>query len=249
LLNFLPAARLLKYEAICGKDSHSVEKLYMYNHELSMAIFSDIAFLEVIMRSSMAAQLRSQLGVDWYQSKEHFDDRSMENIEKAIAKSGITKGNFEPLVAHGKVVSSFTFGFWVGLLGRGGYQNDNVEKDIYPNGRRMFYDEILWKPALANAFPFAPAGHRRSIERHARSVNLMRNRIAHHEPIIFGIPQDGAYGRNGSINRKSVKDSWSDLSALSKYIQVDFAEWLKSNSKVDLLIGNRPVSHEALLID
>ncbi|XVQ83855.1 hypothetical protein ACQP2K_34245 [Microbispora siamensis] len=66
------------------------------------------------------------------------------------------------------MVAELSFGFWVGLLGRGGHNR---------------YEMRLWWPALRYAFP-GYNGPRRALHQDLDHLRTLRNRIAHHEPVF-----------------------------------------------------------------
>lgn len=78
------------------------------------------------------------------------------------AKEGLRK-KAKP-VTPGRMVAELTFGFWVGLTG--------------PK-----YSVDLWEQHLYKAFPNGKLG-RKQLNRRLESIRLLRNRVAHHEPIL-----------------------------------------------------------------
>lgn len=95
-----------------------------------------------------------------------------------------------------------SLGFWVRLLGRGGYIN---------GGRKADYDRTLWRPALYKAFPGRP---RRMVHQRLNHLRHLRNRIAHHEPIL---------------NRDLKRDYESLLEAVD-WISTDVRKWIEAYS-------------------
>jgi hypothetical protein len=77
------------------------------------------------------------------------------------AKDRVTETKHQ--VSEGRVVAELNFGFWCRLLGRR-------------------YDETLWRHALYGAFPHSDR-RRGAIVAAVEPTRLLRNRIAHHEPI------------------------------------------------------------------
>jgi len=67
-------------------------------------------------------------------------------------------------VLPGKVVAELSFGFWRFLLARR-------------------YTASLW-PALRPGFPYLPSADRRELEAPVTRLHQLRNRVAHHEPLI-----------------------------------------------------------------
>ena len=98
-----------------------------------------------------------------------------------------------------------SFGFWTGLLGRGNA-----------------YEHRLWIPALRHAFPNY-RGSRTHLHGVAESLRLLRNRIAHHEPVF---------------DRHLAADHASILK-LAGYLDDDVRGWIDSQSRVSEVLSRR----------
>lgn len=85
-------------------------------------------------------------------------------------------------VSVGDVVAAQTYWFWVFML------------------TRRFQNRV-WNQGFALAFPHAPSGvDREVVFSRVDAIRVLRNRIAHHEPLLkFDLP--GAYQRALSIVR------------------------------------------------
>ena len=107
-----------------------------------------------------------------------------------------------------RVVAELSFGFWVSLLGRG------------PSGR---YETTLWRPAVHRAFP-----HIRSLRKHVHapldSLRVLRNRIAHHEPIFT----------------RHLAADYARILTVIGWICPDTAAWIDHHSTVHALLTTRP---------
>jgi hypothetical protein len=125
-----------------------------------------ISYVEIALRNAIACELVQMAtdagaGREWWEHREWFDERSLEDIDKSI-------GRLERLgrdVSHGRLVAELNLGFWRYLLDK-------------RNDRR------LWRRGLYRAFP-AFTGSRADVYKVVMDLNNLRNRIAHHEP-IFG---------------------------------------------------------------
>lgn len=67
-----------------------------------------------------------------------------------------------------------------------------------------------------------------------KSVNDLRNRVAHHEPIVNGFPSNGQHAR------MSAREGHEQCMLLARMIDRDLAKWLVSNSTVPALLVARP---------
>ena len=74
-----------------------------------------------------------------------------------------------------RIVATLSFGFWVSLLGPGGRTED---------GRKANYEMTLWRPALRGAFVHRVKLTRRQAHHPLNALRVLRNRVAHHEPIF-----------------------------------------------------------------
>ena len=97
-------------------------------------------------------------------------------------------------VFRDKVAATLMFGFWVKTLGRGTF----YQVEDGPRQRRT-YDTLLWKSALRKVFPNVGEVDRARVEAAARNVQALRNRIAHHEHIVWGIPPGSSLKCNGWV--------------------------------------------------
>ncbi|GGU61152.1 hypothetical protein [Streptomyces lavendofoliae] len=84
-------------------------------------------------------------------------------------------------IPAGKIVAESTFGCWVNLLDKGGTRGDG------PYRKNVDYDSTLWRQALRKALPNS-GGKRTTVFTTASHVPSLRNRAAHHEPLIDGVP-------------------------------------------------------------
>jgi hypothetical protein len=159
--------RLAPYRAATAGDLMRAVSLYEKNTELSAAFWIVLCDLEVLVRNAMHEELTHwSIGrygrPDWYLDHgEVFNEQTMSDIDAArhhVAANGRPE-------TPGRVVAELPLGFWRFLL----------------SGR---YERSLWLPCLRDAFPGIDGrGMRRDVHEAMRELHLLRNRIAHHEPI------------------------------------------------------------------
>jgi hypothetical protein len=151
--------RLKRYLAAAGQDLTRALELYEYNIALSEMMYGLLHGLEVGVRNALHHTL-----TDAYQTQEWYDHAplSVYHQDKFIRKAKQEAG---PNASPGKVIAELTFGFWTDLTAHN-------------------YHWTLWVPNnLARAFPNA-AVPRKHIHRRLETIRWLRNRIAHHEPIL-----------------------------------------------------------------
>jgi hypothetical protein len=180
LKQLLSEERLGPYLDLAGNDLREAIRLYERNTSLSEALYGLLQGLEVPLRNSMHHVLSAGLAKeDWYDSVSW---RVAQQEQVANAKDSLQK-KAKP-IAPGRMVAELTFGFWVGLTG--------------PK-----YSVDLWERHLYKAFPNAKLG-RKQLNKRLESIRLLRNRVAHHEPILSrDLPKD--------VDRILETISWIDL--------------------------------------
>lgn len=159
----LSLERFSKYLAWAEGDRTRAIALYTLNAELSEALYTPLQMLEVTLRNRIHTVMGEAFRPDWYDLAEHqLNPRQVEMISKA--KQDLTDERKDH--APARVVAALTFGYWTSMLG-GAYEN-------------------LWQERL-NAIARRENGkglRRKEFARPLTPIRALRNRIAHHEPII-----------------------------------------------------------------
>jgi len=238
----IPAARIARYDAACAGTSVDAMELYRWANSVALAVFDDLSTLEVAMRSAMARELASAYGVTWYRRQDLLDDGTLTLIDEAWRVGRLGSLTSAPDVVHGKLVATLMFGFWVKILGRGGFQGRG------PARQRRIYDTLLWKPALRNAFPQVAPLDRSLVEASARRVQTLRNRIAHHEHIVWGVPLPGEKEADGSIVRLPVATAHETVMDLAGYVDPGLESWMRQYSQVNLRLAACPLGDRSGLL-
>jgi len=240
----ISAARFQSFRDAANMDESIARDLYVWNRDLSVAILADIAILEVALRNSMHDAATSAWGMHWYaRSDIELDDRTARQLSRSwgyLRKSVRNRPNDDDV--PGRLVAQCTLGFWTNLLDSGSFRGE------HPRRQETDYDR-LWHGAFKYAFPGGrpeakkmrratasdlPNFTREWAHSVCKVVNELRNRVAHHEPLINGFPL------NGQQSRMSAKDGHAHCMLLARMLDRDLAAWLHSNSTVDKLLGSRP---------
>ena len=137
--------------------------------------------------------------------------------------------------SQGRLVAQCMFGFWRGLLDKG----DHV--GLEPRRVRCDY-ETLWRGVLDRAFPGGRGQARRDGCRWNRGyaltivsrVNDLRNRLAHHAPLVNGFPL------SGQSQRRSPEDAVEDIMRLAAMLDRDLHGFLQQSSAVPGRLTSRP---------
>lgn len=234
--------RFATYLRAAGGDRALARALYIWDRDVSIAMLADIAILEVAMRNAMHKALSAIWGGAWYENVDlELDDRSIGQLRRAWADlpNPVKRNRADPQLP-GRLVARCMFGFWANLLDAGDYVGAE------PRRRKVDY-EALWRSALNEAFIGGAAEARSEGARYTRpwaheavrTVNALRNRVAHHEPLINGFPLPGQ-GR-----RLSAADGHDACRKLARMIDRNLADWLDRSSQVPVLLHSRPAQRLA----
>lgn len=232
------ADRYASYLRAASGSTSLARELYVWDRDLSVAVLADLAIVEVGLRNAMHEAMSAEWGPRWYEDPVVIlDDRSRGQLSKAwnYLPSGVRNKPHRPDVP-GRLVAQCMFGFWVNLLDAG----DHVGKP--PRRVRADYED-LWRRAVSKAFPGGRPEARKEIGARfsrawthgiAKNVNVLRNRVAHHEPLHNGFPLPGQQAR------MSAGDAHQTYLKLTRMVDRNLAAWIASNSKVPGLIAARP---------
>jgi hypothetical protein len=223
--------RMSTYLDEAGQDPDWARNLYLWDRDLSVAFLADLAILEVALRNAMHERLSDRWTEKWYESDEvALDERSASALATAWSR---VAGDKTP----GRIVAQCMFGFWRGLLDKGGHVGRS------PRKRRCRYD-VLWRGVLDKAFPGGRAEAQKDGVRWQRTyalavvtrINELRNRVAHHEPLIKGFPLAGQQ------QRRSALEAHNDCLKLAAMLDRDLHSLLVATSRVPALLTGRPTS-------
>jgi hypothetical protein len=233
VLRCLGTDRAARFLDLCNGDADRAWGLHSFNADLSLAMFKDVGLVEIALRNSMDQALSDVFGERWFARAELFDDATQRNISTAWARNGLSRCATKN--QPGKLVASLTFGFWANLLSRGSYSRGEAPFD----GKRS-YDELLWRPSLHNAFP-GSGGSRSEVLSVVTDVRHVRNRIAHHKPVLWGISLPGQLDKStGRVRRLDVSEAHEATLVLASYLDAQLADWLRAESRVPGLLGEHP---------
>lgn len=166
--HFSPA-RLGRYRTAQSGDIEKAASDYTHNLLLAEAMMPMLNVLEISLRNSINARLSAFYGrADWWGEWVGNPDFSRLNKQINNAKDGL-KGRREQQTPD-KVLAELTFGFWSSLF----------------NSR---HQHVLWQ-CLRLAFAHCPKviRKRQNISAALNQVRKLRNRVFHHEPLLWLTP-------------------------------------------------------------
>ncbi len=206
----LSPERITTYVQATGGDRELALRLYTWNTAISAAFYGPLQGLEVALRNAMHRQLTAKYGADWYDNPAcGFDGGTLNRIDQT--KSSLTRGGYAVDPPH--VVAELPFGFWVTLLGRGGWA-------ALPETGKKSYDMTLWRPALHKSFPHSRR-NRADTHRPLDYLRTFRNRIAHHEPIF----------------NRHLQQDYRSILEVAGWICPKTRDWIAHHSRVEELLA------------
>jgi hypothetical protein len=159
----LSLERFGRYLAWAGGDRTQALDLYALNIRLSEALYTPLQMLEVALRNRIHAVLSASVQPRWFE-RPGLLAVPHQNEQVAEALADLTRERKDP--TPGRVVAALTFSFWTTMLGAP-YEN-LWQTDLHRIGRRHDGKGLRRKDLSS---PLTP-------------IRLLRNRIAHHEPIL-----------------------------------------------------------------
>lgn len=154
----IPHARLKGYLSKAGGNKNLANELYSWDLDISSALWRHFNVLEIGLRSALSLQLVNMSpSVNWWLN----ENLLLQSEKSKIAALGDKNGT--PF-SQDEIITRLTLGFWASLLSKK-------------------YHQRLWQAGLEDAFPNFQ-GKRRDFHMKLERLRKLRNRIAHHEPII-----------------------------------------------------------------
>ncbi|WP_447991863.1 hypothetical protein [Aeromonas taiwanensis] len=207
----LSHARIATYEAAAGRqdlDDPAALLLYGWNAEVSGALLSPLHVCEVVIRNAVTEALEKLYGARWPWSQTFV--QSLPNTSKGYSPRQDLLSARRNAQTAGQVIPELKFVFW----------------------QKMFtsrYDVRIWVPHLFQVMPNLDttqpvAASRQSVYQDLERVRLLRNRIAHHEPIFA----------------RQLNDDYQTIHRLITYRCTTTAAWLNAIQKATATITNRP---------
>jgi len=168
----LSTPRFATYLTACNNDVVTALRLYGWNARTASAFLFPLHLFEICVRNAVANAISATYNSDW---------PWVENFERSLPKphrphfsphqeiQKVRKRHESPR-RTGKVIADLKFAFWVSMF-------------------TASHEARIWKPHIKVEFPNAPATMsardlRARIHKVSETVRILRNRIAHHEPIF-----------------------------------------------------------------
>ena len=170
----MSSKRMNRYLKACGGNSRKAMTLYRYNLRLSQDMFTIISCYEVALRNAIDRIMVQTFGADWLRDSiltgGIFSNPKFGDTAKIIRKAylGLLRRD---AYTHSKLLAEMEFGVWKHLFSTPHYTaTGRVLLGVFPK-----------KPKSSASFQYNNSFLYNELD----SVNRLRNRIAHHEPICF----------------------------------------------------------------
>jgi hypothetical protein len=205
-------ARLSRYLKATGGNVDEALQLYEKNVLLSEALFGFLHGLEVSVRNSLHVVFSKDLGIeDWYHNGQllPWPLPTAQSLKLTSAMQNmISDARFKAggAATVGKVIAELPFGFWTLLIGNR-------------------FDDI-WRQSLYKAFPHART-RRQIIHWRLDGIRFLRNRIAHHEPILSS--RNLVY--TGHLNQPTI--TLPELLECVSWVSPATADWLRTSTRYE----------------
>jgi len=202
----LSTPRLATYVRASGGDLEAGVELYEWNASLAGVLWEVLGHVEVVLRNALHQALSARhqrLGRmgEWYDDPAgELEQHARDDVAKAIRRLHRAGAPVLP----GKVVAELSFGFWRFLLARR-------------------YTASLW-PALRPAFPNLSSADRRVLEEPVARLHQLRNRVAHHEPMIA----------------EPLPARYVDMLLVVGAVDPGLRAWVAANNRLLEVLGRRP---------
>lgn len=170
-------------------DQQLAERLYTYNVQLSAALYGPLHMQEISLRNMADRALENRYGSAW-----HLDPTV---LAAGYQRDSVTKA-VQSLQRVGKigtrpqVVAELNFGFWSSLFGR---QSHHLWQTLRP----IFQARGIQRGVIAQ---------------NLRELRILRNRIAHYEPIV-ALP---------------LAQRYADITTLTGWLSPSAAGWIAQYS-------------------
>lgn len=137
---------------------------YLWNIEVVSTLQPTIHLVEVSFRNRLNNSLARQYGEFWFDDSSLLDGNALDRVDEARRKLSDGAKDHD----SGRIVAELGFGFWTSLYGRN-------------------YETRIVRKTIIDVFPNLPQrkGMRQEVNQRLREARSIRNRISHHEHVIF----------------------------------------------------------------
>ena len=171
-------------------------QLYTWNIALGSAFYGPLQALEVTLRNAIHNQMASRHGDLWFNNPALLKQKQRNSVTRAARELREQKKQS----TAGRMVAQLSFGFWPALFAKR-------------------YDALLWRTDLHQIF--SPQPNRQELYNQLNRLRTLRNRIAHHEPIL----------------QRDLRTDYEKLLWILEMLSPEAALWVTHHSRVIEVLG------------
>lgn len=194
LVSITSLPRIGKYYQFLNQDKRKTVQAYFLNVDLSAELFKLFSLFEIAFRNNIDHQISTVLpfSVNWPQ------EIAQGKLNKSAGFLSTRKVISEAIKlskdqSHNQIICQLTFGFWCSLF----------------SGLNFV---VLGSRLIKSYYPTKKTDPK-NLRKKLHQIRVVRNRIAHHEPIIFN--------KRNQISPKYIKTTLNNLLWLMNFIDID----------------------------
>ena len=190
LIRTISEERFATYRRLADGNSARALQLYTRNIALGAAFHGPLQTLEVTLRNAVHEAMTAGYGAGWinHAPLKHAERSRIDESVRLLASDGHSQ-------TPDRVIAASSFGFWIALFARK-------------------YDATLWRVALHGVF--SENMSRSDAHQQLDRLRTLRNRIAHHEPIM----------------QRRLSDDHERILSLLRALSPPTAAWVAHHSRV-----------------
>jgi abortive infection bacteriophage resistance protein len=220
----LSPERFQSYLHRSGGDKLKAVYLYERNTYLSEALYGVIQALEITLRNSIHRVFSTAYTPEWYDKINVFEaplDTMLRDAQVRTAARGSS-------VTAGRIVAELNLGFWTALTAA------KYEKTLWVPHLHEVFSRALKKTKNGNSQISLVKIDRAEIHSHLDEIRFLRNRIAHHEPIL----------------RFDLSKRYADVLAMIFWLCPTTSKWVRStncfHTRLNRALPNPPTAVQNL---
>lgn len=201
----LSLERFSRYIAWAAGDKERALYLYSLNTALSEALYTPLQMLEVTIRNRFHTVLTEAMHENWF-DEPGFLVASRQPDQLTKAKEDLQEDGKDP--TPGRIVAALTFGFWSAMVSP--------------------HYEALWQKTLHKVAckEDGKGLTRKDFSRPLTQIRILRNRVAHHEPIIWW----------------NLPKHYQNMLQLTRWLSPDAADWSIHHSRFEEVYPDEPIA-------
>jgi len=197
------AERMQRYLIAARNNKQKAVGLYRGNIRVAQEMFAVVSCFEVALRNRIDRLMRVRFGEDWLRDAilpgGIFDNVKTKETQRIVTKV-YNELSREGLYTHSHLLSNMEFGVWKYMFSAPQYKaSGRILLSVFPS-----------KPKSTKATQY----NNSYIFNELDKINMLRNRIAHHEPICFVTGQS-------NVNMAYLIERYNKILRLFSWMEID----------------------------